>query len=74
MSTEDPDVQPNITESGPTELETGIFGLVVTLCKLVALDPRYGDQGAKEYVAQYLDRLAAGLRASSAQDQEERKE
>ena len=72
--TDNNDESPNVTASGPIELETGIFNLVVTLCKLVACDPRFGDVGAKEHVATYLDRLAAGLRASSAQDQEERKE
>ena len=46
--------------SSPAELETGIFNLVVTLCKLVGTE--YGEDQGRLYAATYLERLAEGLR------------
>lgn len=64
--------EPDLEDEFPvntTDIETGIFNFVITLCNL------YEGQGmarneAREYVAKYLEGLTRGLRMTSQTKEE----
>lgn len=53
-----------------TDIEHGIFNLVITLCHMYETEMGGGREAAKEGVAAYLERLIDGLRAQPTEQGE----